>query len=162
MTQTDRPKKTIGRAEMVNFPGLGLTAVPARIDTGASISTLWVSSIAERAGGLDVVFFAKSSPFYTGKIHHFNAFEQTEVRSSNGQSETRYQVKVLVAIAGKKIRARFTLADRSTQLYPVLIGRNVLRGKFIVDVRLGTPLRDAEKERSRQIKAKYNRPKEKS
>ena len=33
--------------------------------------------------------------------------------------------------------ATFTLADRSTQVYPVLIGRATLNGKFIVDVQKG-------------------------
>ena len=44
-------------------------------------------------------------------------------------------IKMLVIISGKKIRARFTLANRSTQKYPVLVGRNILRRKFVVDVK---------------------------
>ena len=48
---------------------------------------------------------------------------------------------------GRRIRATFTIANRQTQVYPVLIGRNVLRGKFIIDVKLGKVLSLAEKKR---------------
>jgi hypothetical protein len=161
MGLTDKPKITIGRAEKVDFPELGFYEVPTRIDTGAGTAAIWAESVKEAAdGGLDVVFFGPSSPFYTGEARHIDSFGQTEVRSSNGQTEVRYTIRTKVTLGGKKIRATFTLADRSTQLYPVLIGRNVLRGKFIVDVKLGTPLA-AEKEHNAALKAKYGQgPKE--
>jgi hypothetical protein len=47
--------------------------------------------------------------------------------------------------------ATFTLADRSSQVYPVLIGRATLRGKFIVDVQMGSPLREEEEKRSMEL-----------
>ncbi len=131
-----------------------------RIDTGAGISSLWASSAEETDNGLDVIFFGPGSPFYTGKKQHINSFGRTEIRSSNGQSEERYTIRTLVTIAGKKVRATFTLANRSTQRYPVLIGRNVLRGKFMVDVKLGTSL-TAERKRERALEAEYDQnPKE--
>jgi|SRR5688572_5999196 len=163
MGLTDKPKITIGRAEKVNFPELGFSHVPTRIDTGAGTAAIWAESVKEApGGGLDVVFFGPSSPFYTGNVQHIDEFGQTEVRSSNGQTEVRYTIRAKVVIGGKKILATFTLADRSTQLYPVLIGRNILRGKFIVDVKLGTTLA-AEKAHNEALKAKYGQgPKEQS
>lgn len=156
MGLTGKPKTTIGRTEKVDFPELGFEQVPTRIDTGAGTAAIWVDTIKEvTGGGLDVVFFGPESPLYTGKVQHFNTFGQTEVRSSNGQTEVRYTVRTMVVLGGKRIRATFTLADRSTQLYPVLIGRNILRGKFIVDVKLGTTLA-AEKARNASLKVKYD------
>ena len=35
------------------------------------------------------------------------------------------------------MKAKVTLADRSGQIYPMLIGRNILRNKFIVHVAEG-------------------------
>jgi hypothetical protein len=90
---------------------------------------------------------------YTGKIFHFDEFSQGMVASSNGRAELRYKIRTLVCIAGKKIRARVTLADRSSQVYPVLIGRNILRGKFIVDVKLGKVLKDEEISRSKKLQS---------
>lgn len=161
MDQAKKEKKLIGRSERIALPELGFAGIPARIDTGAGISTLGVTSIDELSvGGITVTFFDPSRPFFTGTKQRFDQFGRTEVRSSNGQSDVRYTVRTQVVIGGRKVRATFTLADRSTQLYPVLIGRNVLRGKFIVDVKLGTSLA-AEKERQQALKEKYDQsPKE--
>ncbi|MGH7157996.1 MAG: ATP-dependent zinc protease family protein [Candidatus Saccharimonadales bacterium] len=150
-----KEKTVIGRSERIAFPILGFEDIPARIDTGAGISAIGVQSVTEYDGRLEVVFFDVASPLFTGKKQSFSSFGKTEVRSSNGQSALRYTIRTQVVLGGRKIRATFTLADRSTQLYPVLIGRNVLRGKFIVDVKLGTSLA-AEKQRQAEIKAKYS------
>ena len=74
------------------------------------------------------------------------------VASSNGAVQRRYAVRLLVKIKGKKIRGYFTLADRSQQAYPVLIGRNILRGKFLVDVESGHPDIKAERRRRTQLR----------
>lgn len=44
-------------------------------------------------------------------------------------------MKLTVKLEERTIDALFTLADRTRQEYPVLIGRNLLRGNFLVDVR---------------------------
>jgi len=133
----------IGRAEQLAFPEQGYSNVPARIDTGAKTSSIWVSQAQERDGRLEVVFFDQDAAGYDGVVHAFDQFDQLMVANSTGQMQNRYKVQLLVRIRGKRIRAWFTLADRSSQVYPVLIGRNVLRGKFIVDVKKGRTLKDA-------------------
>ncbi len=125
----------IGQSEFIGFPEFNLDDLPARIDTGARTSAIWASDIKELNGQLSFKLFDKSSKYYTGQDLTFKTFEMRLVTPSNGITENRYMVKMLVVIGGKKIRARFTLANRSTQKYPVLIGRNVLRGKFIVDIK---------------------------
>ncbi len=141
MINTSKPKKLIGRAELVDFPEAGFTAVPARVDTGASISAIWASSIVETGDGkLQFTFFGTASPFYTGEVFEVPHFEKTAIISSMGEREERYKVQILVKVGGKRVRSRMTLADRSTQTYPVLLGRNVLRGKFIVDVTQTSPV----------------------
>ena len=47
--------------------------------------------------------------------------------------------------------ATFTLSDRSMQVYPVLIGRSTLNGKFVVDVSRGSPLLAEEERRSAEL-----------
>lgn len=152
MTETTKLKKTIGHAEQVTFPKIHIAEVAARIDTGARTSAIWVSAVKRVDEGLEVIFFGPGSPFFSGRPVVFEEFEKVVVASSNGATEQRFKVKLLVKIGGRRIRAWFTLADRSTQVYPILIGRNVLRGKFIVDVTKGTQvLREAERERTRQL-----------
>jgi hypothetical protein len=124
----------IGEIEHINFPEISSKSVIARIDTGAHSSAIWVSSIVKTNQGLEVIFFDKHTDYYDGQPIIFSEYSQTIVRSSNGIHEKRYKVKLLVVIDGRRIRAWFTLADRSKQKYAVLIGRNVLRSKFVVDV----------------------------
>jgi hypothetical protein len=148
--------RLIGRAEKVDFPELGLEGVPARIDTGARSSAVWASEFQEEDGVLSFVFFSSSSPHYTGERYRSQEFRKSVVASSNGQAQERYAVRLLLKLKGKKIRSLFTLADRSSQVYPVLIGRRALYGKFLVDVRAGRPLRKKERRRSKALQSLLN------
>lgn len=154
MTAPQREKKIIGRAEIISFPEIKMEAVHARIDTGAKTSAVWASHIEVRDGALHVVFFGEGHEGYTGETVIFDDFGQAVVASSTGETQVRYKVRQLVRIKGRKVRAWFTLADRSTQVYPVLIGRNVLMGKFIVDVNRGQVLRDEEESRTTELRSK--------
>ena len=130
-------KKKIGRAEYVWLVRDQLKKVPARIDTGARTSSIWASSVRETEAGLEYVLFGDGSPFYTGNIITEPSYSELVVASSNGHIQKRYKIPLTIQIKGKRIRTFCTLADRSTQAYPILIGRNTLRGKFIVDVQNG-------------------------
>ena len=150
----DKPKKTIGRADRVDLPEHGLFGVPAKVDTGAKTSAVWASNAHVRGDLLVFTFFGPESPLYTGEEHTAVDFEQVAVSSSSGHTEVRYKLPLLLKVRGKKIRANFTLADRSQQAYPVLIGRNALRGKFLVDVKRGRPDRQSEQERRNELRSK--------
>lgn len=148
---THEIRKIIGRADKLDLPELGFVHVPAKVDTGAKTSAIWATNVHERDGGLAFTLFGPESPLYTGEEHFAPRFEQVTVASSIGAEQDRYKVVMLAKIRGKKIRASFTLADRSKQAYPVLIGRNALRGKFLVDVKSGRPDRHAESRRTDQL-----------
>lgn len=131
-------KKKIGRAEYAWLVRDGIKRVPARIDTGARTSSIWASHIQETKTGLEYVLFGKESPFYSGKVVLEPHYSEIMVASSNGHVQKRYKIPLTIQIKGHRIKTFCTLADRSTQAYPVLIGRNTLRGKFIVDVQNGS------------------------
>jgi hypothetical protein len=149
-------KKIVGRAEKVDLPELSFERVSARIDTGARTSAIWASEAVKNGEKLEIMFFDPSSEHYTGQAVTFDEFDTTVVASSTGHTQTRYKVRLLVKIKGKKVRAWFTLADRSTQVYPVLIGRNVLLGKFIVDVKKGKSLREQERMRTESLRSELD------
>lgn len=153
---TEKQKKVIGRAEVVSFPELGLEDIHARIDTGAKTSAIWASQAHVSDGVLHVIFFAEESNHYIAKTFRFEDFETVAVASSNGHIQKRFKVKLLIKIKGRKVRAWFTLADRSSQVYPVLIGRNVLLGKFVVDVKRGQPMTEAELQRSADLQSRID------
>jgi hypothetical protein len=55
------------------------------------------------------------------------------VLQSVGTREERYEVKLRVKIGPKIFKAKFTLADRSKKIYPILLGRTMLNGRFLID-----------------------------
>ncbi|WP_229076904.1 RimK/LysX family protein, partial [Actinoplanes sp. DH11] len=140
-------------AERIELPQLLLTRVPAKIDTGADASSIWANGSVDGRGRLDVVFFGPDSLLYDGKIHTFpkSAYSITRVSSSFGHREIRYKLKLKIKVNGRIINGSFTLADRSTKLYPILLGRSLLRNKFIVDVSKGRPLLTEEKARRQKL-----------
>ena len=147
--------KLLGRAERLDFPELDLQDVPARVDTGAKTAAIW-ASVNQKSDALEVVFFGPDSPYYTGQAHIFTEFDRAVVANSTGEIQERFKVRLLIRLKGRKVRAWFTLADRSTQVYPVLIGRNVLMGKFVVDVKQGKTLEEAERARTKSLRARFN------
>jgi hypothetical protein len=143
----------IGRAEQIDLVGLGLSGVPAKIDTGADSSAIWASQIVEEADGLHCVFFGPDSPYYTGKVFVIkNDYKLTRVANSFGQKQLRYKVKLRIRVRGRLIRATFTLSDRSLKTYPVLLGRRLLKDKFLVDVSQGEGLKSVERKKARRLK----------
>ncbi len=145
-------KKLIGQTELIDFPELHLGNVVARVDTGAQTSAIWASNIRLQDGVLQFTLFDDSSKSYTGDVIKTRSWQIRKIVSSNGNKEQRYVVKLLILIAGRTIRASFSLANRSTQKYPVLVGRNILRGKFLVDVEHSHELLEMKKNLKRIVK----------
>lgn len=143
---TSKEKRIIGRVERVSFPVMGLQTY-ARIDTGAKTSSIHSALAEETNEGLRVCFFDDPTE------HVFPHYKKTVITSSMGHKEVRYKVKLSVVMKKRRVLTSFTLANRSTQVYPVLIGRNTLMRKFIVDVARGTPLKDEESRRSESLQA---------
>jgi hypothetical protein len=81
---------------------------------------------------------------YTGKTLTFESFREKKVKNSFGQAEVRYLIETKLQLAGETFRAEFTLTDRSSMKNSILLGRKILRGRFLVDVsktNLGKPYR---------------------
>lgn len=129
----------IGNSVRINVAGI--VGVPAKVDTGATISSIWASNICLTPDNqLEFSLFAPESPLYTGERILANTFKVRKVRNSTGQEAIRYMVGLSTVIKNRKIRVTYTLADRSRNDFPVLIGRHALKGKFLVDVsQLGVP-----------------------
>jgi hypothetical protein len=131
----------IGRHTSISFPSFGIKKVPAKVDTGADSSSLWASDVAEVNGLLSYKLFAPSSIFFTGQEIKTKQYQKSYIKNSFGHTEQRYKVKVPIQVEGRHINASFTLADRSLNTFPVLIGRRTLQGKFLVDVSKAQPQR---------------------
>lgn len=133
MTATSQPKTIIGNNALVTIAGI--KDIPAKVDTGADSSSVWASDIRiNHEGQLEFCLFAPQSSFYTGERITTEDFTVKQVRNSTGDVTVRYQVPLSVTIQHRRVRAKFTLADRSRNRFPVLIGRKTLQNKFLVDV----------------------------
>lgn len=138
MDKSQIEKHVLGKAEYVTFSEIGIHDVPARIDTGAKTSAIWATDIKEESdGALSFLFFDPTSPHHRPERHVVRDWDKIVVQSTIGAAEERYRIQLLIELSGRRIRASFTLANRSKQVYPVLVGRNILSGKFIVDVSIG-------------------------
>ena len=132
----DKKKLTIGRREHIALPELGLNDIVAKMDTGAYSSALYCHEVREENGCLFFRLLHPSYPNYDPKEHCFTEYGQKKVKNSFGIIETRFTIKTLLKIGKRQIISVFSLTDRSDMRYPVLIGRKVLKNRFIIDVAL--------------------------
>ncbi len=124
---------------MVDFPELELFEIEAKVDTGAFTSSLHCDHIREvdLPNGQRAVHFElihENHPAYNHKAFQFTDFDLRTVKSSFGDVQERYVIRTKVIIHGQEIETEFSLSDRSDLKYPVLLGRTLLRKRFIVDV----------------------------
>ncbi len=129
---------TIGRTSIASFPEEGIKGVPVKIDTGAHSSSIWASQLhIDDDGALHFVLFGVGSAYYSGKIHSTKSYKVRLVRSSNGTTQIRYRVQLNMVLGGRTVKTNITLADRSQNTFPVLVGCRTLQNKFLVDVSKG-------------------------
>lgn len=131
--------RVIGRREFVDFPQLNIKATEAKIDTGAFSSAIHCEDIkVTEQNGKKVLSFTLPAEFYpnneTQKIV-FENFSQKKIKNSFGEAEDRYVIRTQIHIGYKTIMADFSLSDRKSMRYPILIGRKAIKGKFIIDVK---------------------------
>jgi hypothetical protein len=69
-------------------------------------------------------------------VHNFSEYSRKKIKNSSGEMEERYVIKTIIQIGRKKINTTISLTDRGNMRYPVLIGRRLLKGKFLIDVNL--------------------------
>ncbi len=122
--------------ELVDFPDLALMTVEAKIDTGAYTSALHCKDVRliETEHGTMLSFCVIEPGGSLTRRIYSDTFTQRIIKNSFGMAEKRYVIKTKIVLFGRKIRAEFTLADRERMRYPVLLGRKLLRNRFIVDV----------------------------
>ncbi|WP_242156207.1 ATP-dependent zinc protease [Aestuariivivens sediminis] len=129
-------KKIIGRVDKVDFPKLGLYHIDVKMDTGAYTSAIHCSEIIKENDTLRCIFNSAVHQNFGKTEIVFHNYRHTNVKSSNGYKENRYKVKSEVIFFGKTYKINLTLSTRDDMKFPVLIGRQFLKQKFLVDVDL--------------------------
>lgn len=125
-------KPIIGGKEKIKLPEISRNRLQARIDTGARSSSVHCEKYwLESHKGKKVLYAAILNRNHLMK---FTQFRIKKVKSSNGLAEKRFVVKLIVEAGTHSIETDFTLSNRKKMKNPVLLGRQFLRSRFIVDV----------------------------
>ncbi|MFQ3196475.1 MAG: hypothetical protein ACI8R9_001611 [Paraglaciecola sp.] len=133
-------KPIVGTLELCNLPELTIHALNVRVDTGATTSSLHVDNIEEYKSGEELWVSFDIHP----NMHNVAQIVRREakvdaikrVKSSTATLEKRYTIKTKIQMAELTWSIQLTLTDRSEMTYLMLLGREAMAGKFLVDPEL--------------------------
>lgn len=128
----------IGLREWVALPDLGVAGLRAKIDTGASTSSLHATDIEpfERHGEQWVRFTAHLGSVVQLRHRRCEApmVAMKTIKSSNGHTQVRYVIKTTLALGDRVWAVEFTLACRKSMRYRLLLGSKALiHGQLVVN-----------------------------
>jgi ribosomal protein S6--L-glutamate ligase len=130
-------KIIIGSEEWCSLPQLKIPAIKARVDSGAKTSALHAVNI--------VPFKKNGDPWVSYDVHPIQndgkttihcespVVDRRSVKSTSGISEMRYVIKSTLAIAESTWEIELTLTNRDSMGYRMLLGRQAMGGKMLVD-----------------------------
>ncbi|WP_018170062.1 ATP-dependent zinc protease [Thioalkalivibrio sp. ALMg9] len=131
----DRP--ILGWREWVGLPDLGIPAIKCKVDTGARSSALHTFQIEP--------FTRDDHDWVRFGIHPHQHDTETEmwceapvldvrkVTDSGGHTGERYFIATRVQLGAVVLPVELSLTSRDTMLFRMLLGREAMRGRFLVD-----------------------------
>lgn len=126
----------IGWREWIALPELGVTAIKAKIDTGARSSAIHAFHVEtfSRNGKHRVRF--QMHPFQRSASKTITAeaeiLDEREVRNSGGHAEKRIAILTTVELQQQRWPIELTLTNRDVMGFRMLLGRAAVRGNFLV------------------------------
>ncbi len=132
-----RPRPRIGWREWAALPDLGVDRINAKIDTGAKTSAIHAFRIRE--------IELEDQPHVEFFLHPVQRRKTPEIyccaplvgkrviRSSNGQEEERIVIQTHLHLGPRLWKIDLTLTNRDAMGFRLLIGRDALRRKFLID-----------------------------
>lgn len=135
---TKQPNKiVVGALESCDLPELGITNLQVRVDTGATTSSLHVDNIEE---------FIKDDKLWVRfdihpDVHNVDKIVTTiaplkgkkVVKSSSADKEQRVVIKTAIRMGGQAWPIKLTLTNRSSMNYLMLLGREAMKDRILVD-----------------------------
>ncbi len=124
----------VGWRETVSLPAFKLLGIKAKIDTGAKTSALHAEEIEYLSykGKKYVRFLFESED---GKKRYIKSrfIEEREIKSSTGQKTIRPVVKTKIRMGETEFEIEITLINRDLMGFKMLIGREALNGRFLIN-----------------------------
>ena len=132
---TEQP--TLGWREWVTLPELGIETIKAKIDTGARTSALHAyylepyNKAGEKWVRFDVHPFQKQIDISCEC--HAKVVDYRKVTDSGGHIEYRYVIHTMITLGEDSFITELTLTNRETMQFRMLLGRNTLKKRYVVD-----------------------------
>ena len=130
-------KRVIGAEEWCALRDLGIPAIKARIDSGAKTSSMHAFNIQtfKKYGALWVTFEINPLQNNRRTIIRCEAevVDRREVKSSTGVPEKRYVIKTDIYMGNTRWPIELTLSNRDSMGYRMLLGREAMKDRFLVD-----------------------------
>jgi hypothetical protein len=125
----------LGWRERLALPALGIAQLKAKLDTGARSSSLHVDTLETfRRDGDDWLRFSLHPGRRAPAVHaEARALDRRMVTDTGGRRTERWFIRSEVELAGERFSIDINLTDRRHMLFPLLLGRTALAGRFIVD-----------------------------
>ncbi|NNT71490.1 30S ribosomal protein S6--L-glutamate ligase [Flavobacterium sp. IMCC34852] len=130
-------KIILGSEEWCSFPELGIPAIKARVDSGAKTSALHAINIAPFLKDTENWVKFDINPIQNNlkTVIHCEAklVDKRIVKSSSGFREQRYVIKTNLCIGTDTWEIEMTLTNRDSMGFRMLLGREAMSGRILVD-----------------------------
>jgi len=134
----------VGWREWVSLPTLGIPRIKAKVDTGARTSCLHAFSYERitEGGAPWLRFCVHPIQENTEKVIVCTAplVDERMVSDSGGHREIRPIITTRVVMGDTEFDAEFTLTNRDTMRFRMLLGRVAMAGRFLVNPELSFQL----------------------
>ena len=127
----------VGSEEWCSFPELGIPAIKARVDSGAKTSSIHAFNITP--------FDKNNQQWLSFEIHPLQyskrlvrkceaqIIDVRQVKNSSGIVERRYVVKTQITLGEESWDVELTLANRDAMGYKMLLGREAMQDRILVN-----------------------------
>ncbi|MEY2922255.1 MAG: hypothetical protein RL108_877 [Bacteroidota bacterium] len=130
-------KIILGSEEWCSFPELGIPAIKARVDSGAKTSALHAINIVPftKEGKNWVKFDINPIQNNLKTVIHCEALliDKRIVKSSSGYREQRFVIQTKINIGDDSWAIEMTLTNRDSMGFRMLLGREAMSGRILVD-----------------------------
>ncbi|SMC36098.1 30S ribosomal protein S6--L-glutamate ligase [Cellulophaga tyrosinoxydans] len=127
----------IGSEEWCVFETLGIPAIKARVDSGAKTSSIQATNMKVFVRGAKEWVKFEVNPIQDNRSIAIECeaklVDRRTVKSSSGISEERYVIKAPVTLGNQTFEIELTLANRDTMEFRMLLGREALNNRYIVN-----------------------------
>ncbi|MFT4831619.1 MAG: ribosomal protein S6--L-glutamate ligase [Psychroserpens sp.] len=127
----------IGSEEWCVFKEMGIPAIKARVDSGARTSSIQATNIKVFTKGVQEWVKFEVNPLQDNRSFNMlceaKLVDRRTVKSSSGISEERMVIKTPVTMGNETFDIELTLANRDTMEFRMLLGREALNDRYMVN-----------------------------